>query len=457
MPPPGAKAMRMVSSLRTSMGTVAIALTVCVLSSIACRGDVPFDPVLNSEQLWSNPASPIVDLAPEGCFDWVSAARDSARYPAYADCPQLTFLGRRIFEANLRVRENRPVAFEISLYNRGDSGTMKKEEFAALTASIATNLDAWAGAASVTQSTVRMRTGVREERRGWIRGGITRAELRWSAAGKGRDYRPEYILLVLQPVATNPPPAAAGPAARASAPAVAGKKDIRQNVRSESGGVRIDGIPMVDQGDRGYCVIATTERVLRYYGRDANLHQLAQLADSSAGGGTGLHAMRDMLEKMGQKWGIRSKVEYRMGMTEFTKFLDDYNRLARKAKKPQVLVNWEKDNSSFKEIMSRMDTATALQARAEDKAGLKNFQKLIAKNVDAGIPLLWGVTLGWVRETAELQQETGSHMRLIVGYNLPHGEILFSDSWGAGHECKPMRLADAWAITSDIIVIEPRG
>jgi hypothetical protein len=48
-------------------------------------------------------------------------------------------------------------------------------------------------------------------------------------------------------------------------------------------------------------------------------------------------------------------------------------------------------------------------------------------------------------------------MRLIVGYNTPRGEILFSDSWGAGHEGKLMSLADAWAITSDVIVIEPRG
>lgn len=449
--------MRRVSNFRASAGFAAAVLAVLALPDVVCRGAMPFDPVLDDAQLWSRPASAIVDFADGKCFEWVSAARDSARYPANSHCPQLTFLGRRLFEVNLRVRENRPIAVEISLYNRGDAGTMDEKAFTALTAAIVTNLDVWAGTASVTQSTVRVRTGVREERRGWIRGGVTRAELLWSAAGKGHDYRSEYILLVLKPVATNPPQAAAGPAARVPAPSAAGKQEIRQNVRSEAGGVRIDGIPMVDQGARGYCVIATTERVLRYYGQEANLHQLAQLANSSADSGTGLRSMRSMLEKMGQKWGIRTKVEYRMDTKEFGKFLDDYNRLARKSKKPQVLVDWERNDSSFEEIMSRMDTATALQARAEDKAGLKNFQKLIAKNVDAGIPLLWSVTLGWVRETAHLQQETGSHMRLIVGYNTPRGEILFSDSWGAGHEGKLMSLADAWAITSDVIVIEPRG
>lgn len=433
------------------------AAAACALSAIACRGDVPFDPVLGDAKLWDQPASAIVDLDNGACFDWGSANRDSARYPGYSNCPNLTFLGRRVFEVNLRVRDNRPTVIELSLYNRGDAGTMDEKEFVALTVAVTAEIEAWAGPPSVTQSTVRVRTGVREERRGWIRGGVTRTELRWSATGKSHDFRSEYILLTLQPVGTNPPPVA-GPAARASSPAATGKKDIRQNVRTETGGaVRIEGIPMVDQGDRGYCVVATMERVLRYYGRDANQHQLAQLSDASSDSGTGLRAMRDMLERMGQKWGIRSKVEYQMGPDEFAKFFNDYNRLAKRAKKPQVPIDWERSDSSFEEIMSRMDKATALQARAEDKSGLKNFQKLVAKHVDAGIPLLWSVTLGWVRESADPRQDVGGHMRLIVGYNTPRGEILFSDSWGGGHECKPMSLADAWAITGDIIVVEPRG
>ena len=34
---------------------------------------------------------------------------------------------------------------------------------------------------------------------------------------------------------------------------------------------------MVDQGQKGYCVPATVERVLRYYGiNDLNMHQLAE-------------------------------------------------------------------------------------------------------------------------------------------------------------------------------------
>jgi len=47
-------------------------------------------------------------------------------------------------------------------------------------------------------------------------------------------------------------------------------------------------------------------------------------------------------------------------------------------------------------------------------------------------------------------------MRLIIGYNARSSEILYSDSWGAGHEIKRMSLRDAYAITTGLLSIEPR-
>ena len=46
-------------------------------------------------------------------------------------------------------------------------------------------------------------------------------------------------------------------------------------------------------------------------------------------------------------------------------------------------------------------------------------------------------------------------MRLIIGYNTKTNELLFSDSWGAGHEKKRMPLDDAWSITTGLVTIEP--
>ena len=46
-------------------------------------------------------------------------------------------------------------------------------------------------------------------------------------------------------------------------------------------------------------------------------------------------------------------------------------------------------------------------------------------------------------------------MRLIVGYNEQRQEVLYSDSWGAGHECKKMPLSQACAISQALYVLRP--
>ena len=79
------------------------------------------------------------------------------------------------------------------------------------------------------------------------------------------------------------------------------------------------------------------------------------------------------------------------------------------------------------------------------------------EKIDAGYPILHGVTLGFVDEKPPLlQQKHNGHMRLIIGYNTGTGEILYSDSWGRGNELKRMSAKDAYAITSCMIEMEPR-
>jgi hypothetical protein len=46
-------------------------------------------------------------------------------------------------------------------------------------------------------------------------------------------------------------------------------------------------------------------------------------------------------------------------------------------------------------------------------------------------------------------------MRLIIGYNTATNEILYSDSWGAGHELKRLGLAEAFCATHGIYSIQP--
>ncbi len=94
------------------------------------------------------------------------------------------------------------------------------------------------------------------------------------------------------------------------------------------------------------------------------------------------------------------------------------------------------------------------EARTHNQADVDRFQQLVQDHIDQGIPILWSVILGIVPETMAPKVVAG-HMRLIIGYNAGTNEILYTDSWGPGHELKRMPAADAWTITIGLDTIEP--
>jgi len=71
------------------------------------------------------------------------------------------------------------------------------------------------------------------------------------------------------------------------------------------------------------------------------------------------------------------------------------------------------------------------------------------------VPVVWSVVMGFVEEQPSVRQSFGGHMRLIVGYNERVGTVIYSDSWGAGHERKEMAVGDAVAITRALYTIAP--
>ncbi len=61
------------------------------------------------------------------------------------------------------------------------------------------------------------------------------------------------------------------------------QQTIAENVQTSEGGHRfISGIPMINQGEKGYCAAATLARVLQYYGYSVDQHALAELAKTEA-------------------------------------------------------------------------------------------------------------------------------------------------------------------------------
>lgn len=202
--------------------------------------------------------------------------------------------------------------------------------------------------------------------------------------------------------------------------AAAKLSDLPKNVtKAANGDVFIKGIPMVDQGPKGYCVVASAQRLFEYYGIPADQHQIAQVAGSDAEKGTSTFAMAEALGKIDFRFKTRFKI---LGMSSGTKLVEVEGREMTVGKPVS-------------------DTA---------------FGKDVRRYIDEGIPLLWGLVLGKFPEEPSISEQAGgNHMRMIIGYNDKTGHLLFSDSWGAGHELKRMSMADAYSATHGLFAMSP--
>lgn len=215
----------------------------------------------------------------------------------------------------------------------------------------------------------------------------------------------------------------------------------------------IKNVPMVDQGPKGYCAVATTERVFRYYGLAVDQHELAQIANTSDGGGTSPTQMLEALNKIEGRMKVRVRAVQKFDFKEFLSMVEDYNREAKRNDKK--LVNLGGGSINLADVYAAMDGESLKAARTtRDKSGFGRFQRSIAEEIDKGIPLMWSVQLGLFKE-GDLPQSGGGHMRLIIGYNAKTGEVLYSDSWGAKHALKRMPGDEACTITTGLYYIEP--
>lgn len=71
----------------------------------------------------------------------------------------------------------------------------------------------------------------------------------------------------------------------------------------------------------------------------------------------------------------------------------------------------------------------------------RDFAAFIRSSIDRGQPILW-ICEG--------------HARIINGYDPRHGQVIFTDSWGSGHEADRMSFAEAIAITKAFAGFAPK-
>ncbi|MET0254019.1 MAG: C39 family peptidase [Terrimicrobiaceae bacterium] len=410
---------------------------------------VPIDPVVLRPNVWElTPQELEPDLKILG-FEWLSADQNVAR----SALPGLAFQKRSLDEVLLSFRDGKLTETRLFYFNRGDSGALREDQFQELLSGITADLSALTG----RQPANRGRdagSAVKAEGRSWETD-HTRYLLEWSVTKgshvKAIPFRAEFIRLVMRSRLSAPVPVGAVPVtSRDLVREFAGPDHVE---RLAGGDVKLRDVPMVDQGEKGYCVVASVERVLRYYGATVDQHELAQIADSDAAGGTSMDAMLDSLKRLTARLGVKVRALYEWNIRDFLKMLEDYNRATKRGKlAPEVEIRGQMIDADS--CLGQMKPEIFKEVRMKNSADFGKFKRVIQRSIDEGIPLLWSVRLGIVTEK-EIPQASGGHMRIIVGYNTATNEILYSDSWGAGHEEKRMPIDDAWTVTTGLGSLQP--
>ncbi|MEM7147589.1 MAG: C39 family peptidase [Verrucomicrobiota bacterium] len=346
-------------------------------------------------------------------FEWLTTARDRAyfiRRPFTNLSIDLTLFGGEVPVEDVTVDflDGKLNGISISVFNRGDAESIAIDEFERRKKLCGQALSAQLGVRPVARK-ANPTQGLLTEGWVWVSAkGMAVLEHNPEAA----QGRPEFLRMKIAPRDTK----GAFAAAMRDRSSATKLSDLPRNVvREANGDVYIKGIPMVDQGPKGYCVVASCQRLLEYYGIPCDQHQIAQIAEADAQRGTNTLAMAEALEK----------VDFRF-KTRFTK------------------------------LFALMTNGKLYEMRRREPSEFRDFEKKVVDYVDDGIPLLWSLELGKYEEEPSIaQQAGGGHMRMVIGYNPENGKLIFSDSWGAGHEVKYMDMRDAYQATHGLYVMHP--
>lgn len=347
-------------------------------------------------------------------FEWVNANKDRARFSrrmfTNVDTKLTMFGGAMpVEEAVLEFVNGKAARATVSFYNRGDSGEITAPQFDRLFKAIGQQLGQVTKVAPRRQI---MSSNAALPVVGWMwntPAGIALLEYN-EYNTPGKTSKPEFLRLKL--AAPNQADWSMGKMGTG----VQRMELLQRVTKKPDGDVYISGVPMVNQGQKGYCVAASCQRLFEYMRIPCDQHEMAKLVSIDAGSGANVGIMQKSLAK-----------------------IDGAFRVTFKA-----LVN------------PALYYTTSHKRRVSEKM----FLSMVKEYTDKGVPLLWGLELGEKPENPPLPsdgQVTGGHMRLIIGYNSAKNQLLFTDSWGAGHELKRMEMLDAYDVTLGLYSMAPRG
>ncbi len=396
-------------------------------------------------------------------FAWLStakaAARNAGRHPVLdpktkkirEERPSLGSMAAG--ETIVRFHKGVVSRIEISIYNRGDDAPLAETPFERKVEEVKALVTRIAGREGLDEGRDN-RSASRAYATHW-EGKTTDYTLEYSFQREIRNRQPflaEFIRLRLEPAASNRPLLENVTARENKGPK--DRETLRRGVvRKLNGDSVIESVPMVDQGDRGYCAVAAAERVFRYYGLDVDQHAMAQLAGSSAAGGTSPDSMVEALQDAAGRLKVHVRTHDAIEDYEsFEKMVKSYNRIARKNGAKEIPIK----EGTFLNMMGcyREFDAGSLRETKLKGSDYERFRKLMREQIGEGVPILWSLFLGIFPEK-DIPQRSGGHMRLIIGYNDKTEEVIYSDSWGAGHEQKRMPMEEAYTMTTGLRTLQP--
>lgn len=399
---------------------------------------------------WQSSGDEFIQNNPHLGFLWLSGSTRSTLKCANR---RVHFMGLEPQEILIGYEGGLPRDVTISLYNRGDAGEIDRERFDALVGEARARITDLTSIRPERVEEQRRTRDVKVQRQLWQRKPLL-IILEWSETDERRrdgqvlPYRAEYVkaTLTLEQYHVDMWD-------RLERKTQIDRRDLSRNVKNtDFGDVYVVGVPMVDQGEKGYCAVACMERLFRYYGVPVDQHEIAQIADSSAALGTSPEVMMDAIKRLGVKFRVRVKEHFSIDYSTLKEMVDKYNRLARRQDKVQIDLS---GTVYLGTLSGSMDPELLRQARADMRNEYRDFRREIRDYVAKGVPLLWSVLVGVYPEEPPIQG-MGGHMRLIVGYNDQTDEILYSDTWGNGHELKRLPVDQAWAMTLGLFTAESR-
>ncbi|OVE75362.1 hypothetical protein BVX97_04615 [bacterium E08(2017)] len=441
--------------------SVSLFVLVLVANNVAIAAGVNqaelADIVRKDGKSWGLTANEFMQRYGKTGFRWTSKTHKNSARVAKRGNANLSYMGEPVTESIAMFNDGKLAELIVSLYNRGDMGEIPKVEFQKKVSIWVSKLDSWTGVRSVDVASAVQAGGAKKESKVWT-GASNQVKLEWSYSVGGRkagfDFRPEYIKLQIQSSKGDGDYSSRIQAKRSMEGTVS-RRQLKSNVVKDAGGdVFIDNIPMVDQGQKGYCAVATLERIMRYYGREVDQHEMAQVARTGTGGGTSMNNMVDALRKMGLSLGCKIIIHKDLDFKSFERMISDYNREAKKMGRKQISFA-RKGTIDAGKIYSSLEAEPWVASKVKKTSDFKKFLMTVKKYVNIGMPVVWTVYTGVLPEKPSFRGR-GGHMRMIIGYNTKTSEIIYSDTWGAGHEKKRISMDHAWTMTDGLYTVEPR-